>query len=369
MPKRVKPKRMKTKAKRVNPIGIVPRRSGRIKPKAAAGIVPTPPTTGFSAHTGEVMYFPRVRAVYWGSAYGSQTSGVGPLGQALDTFFASIIPSAYFGFLAEYAVNMPTYFGSTWLPHDSTSAITMTVDMVTATLTAWLQGGLLPEAPGPDEKDLLYIIFLSPEMSINVGVSACGFHSAARFNKGFGKNNLFYAVVGSSADLNALTNTASHELVEAFSDRSLNAWFSDNRTDVVWEIGDVCNSCGGPALTLNGFVLASYWRNSVGNCLQQNDITPPRAKMSVNTNLVHRSGLQRTIDVTVTDSASKVPLAGATVVIQEAGGPSGVTGVNGTVRITYVRCLEDVGSRIEAPCSGTVSMPGYKDAYFLTPIR
>jgi hypothetical protein len=378
---------MKTKRKRTKPIGIHLRGAKKklikpiyvdlldttkqIKPKAA-DIVPRGSTTGFNAHTGEVMYFPRVRAVYWGSAYGSQGTGLGPLGQALDNFFAATIPSVYFGFLAEYAVNMPTYFGSVWLPHDPTTAITVNESSMASTLISWLDGGRLPEVPGRTEKDLLYVIFLSPEMSIVTEPPSCGFHYAAQYHKGSGKNNLFYAVVGSS-DLADLTSGASHELVEAFTDRSLNAWFSD---DTGMEIGDVCSCCFTcPDLTLNGFALASYWRNSIGNCLQQNDLTPPTAKMSVNVNLVQRSGLLRTIDVTVTDSASKAPLAGATVQIQETGAPTGVTEPNGTVRLTYTRCVDTgnggnggkLGKPVEVPCDGTVTMPGFVDALFGTP--
>jgi hypothetical protein len=55
----------------------------------------------FNAHDGEVMVLPRVRAGYWGSAYGSAAGGSTALGQSLDNFFASIFPTAYFGFLAE----------------------------------------------------------------------------------------------------------------------------------------------------------------------------------------------------------------------------------------------------------------------------
>ena len=210
------------------------------------------------------MGSPRVRAVYWGSAYGS-SSGPTNLAQSLDNFFVSIFPTSYFRFLAEYNVNMPTFFGSVWLPHDPTVPVSITPSTMPSFLTSWLDGGLLPEVPGRTEKDLLYIVFLSPEMAVATTPPGCAFHSWGHYHKGSGKDNLFVAAVGSGG-LNSLTGSASHELAEAFTDRSGNGWYSN---DTGFEIGDVCSCCSCPTLTLNGFSLSSYWRNSIGDCLQQ----------------------------------------------------------------------------------------------------
>ena len=67
-------------------------------PKRMAAITPIVSTTGMSPHADEIMGSPRVRAIYWGSAYGSQASGLTQQGQALDSFFTSICPSDYFTF-------------------------------------------------------------------------------------------------------------------------------------------------------------------------------------------------------------------------------------------------------------------------------
>src|SRR5260370_1473353 len=149
----------RAKARRRGPLGIHLRSPIMgLKPKVrvggAAPIVATPPTTGFNAHSGEVMGFPRVRSVYWGSAYGGQT-GINATAQGLEQFFASIFPTPYFGLLGEYNVNMPAYFGSVWLPHYPTSPISVTPHSIINTVPAWLDGGLLPEVPGRTEKDLL----------------------------------------------------------------------------------------------------------------------------------------------------------------------------------------------------------------------
>jgi hypothetical protein len=252
----------------------------------------------FSSHSGEVMGFPGVRAVYWGNAYGSQANGQTQLAQSLDNFFASIFPTNYFGLLAEYNVNMPTFLGSVWLPHDPTQPLTVTMDEMKNTVTGWLDAQLITEVPGRTELNLLYIVFLSPEITIAEAATqgACGYHTWTHYHKGSGKDNLFFAVI-TSRPLAALTQLACHELVEAFTDRSGNGWYSDPTGH---EIGDVCDCCGCASVTLNGFSLAMYWRNSLSRCLQQVDLTPPTVTMSVDATLVHKSGTQRTIEVTVT---------------------------------------------------------------------
>ena len=107
------------------------------------------------------------------------------------------------------------------------------------------------------------------------------YHSSDFHNKIFGKQNLFFAVISGGLPFSTLTQALSHELVEAFTDRTRgHGWFSD---DIVWwpfwdegrELSDICNWGNGcPNLSLNGFTIASYWRQSLGMCMQQTDLTP-----------------------------------------------------------------------------------------------
>jgi hypothetical protein len=241
--------------------------------EAAPGLPITPitPTTGFNAHAGEVMGYPRVQVVFWGRDYGTQTGGLTTLGNSLNNFFTSILPSNYFSYLSEYSVNTPTYLSSTWLDHDPAQPLSLTKAQVESTLIGWLDANALPLVPGRSEINLLYVVFLSREVTISDLGTACAYHSWAHYHKGSGKENLFYAIVTGGGSLAGLTGSASHEMAEAFTDRSGNGWYSDTTGS---EIGDVCSCCSCVGLNLNGFVLASYWRNSVANCLQQADLTP-----------------------------------------------------------------------------------------------
>jgi len=344
--KRAKRKGSKGKAKRgkTAPIGIFLKAPAkRVKVRVGASIAPRDVTTGFNSHSGEVMGFPRVRAVYWGSAYGT-TAGLTALAQQLDNFFQSIVPSVYFGLLAEYSVNQPVFEGSTWLPHDPTAPVTITPDSLPSTVGSWLDGGLLPEIPGRTEKNLLYIVFLSPEMTVATIPPGCAFHSWGFYHKGSGKQNLFVAAVGAGG-IAALTSSASHEMAEAFTDRSGNGWFSDDGDHP--EIGDTCSCCSCPTLALNGFTLASYWRNAENVCLQQADLTPPPPRLIPN------------VDV----APFPVPLGKKTVLTLSASSPADGSNVPGLATILQPRVS---GGSIQFVPVATVRVPGTSGQLTLT---
>ena len=294
-------------------------------------IVPIGSAAGMNGHAGEVMGSPRVRAVYWGNAYGSQAGGLNQVGQSLDNFFSSMFPTSYFGFLSEYSVGTPSFLGSVWLPHDSTQTLTLSKDDMKTRVIAWLDGGLLPEVPGRTEKNLLYMIFLSPEMTLS-DTSNCGYHDWTFYHKGSGKHNLFFAIITSDR-LPAQIQTASHELVEGFTDRSGNGWYADNGM----EIGDICDGCSSPVVTLNGITLASYWRNSVGNCLQQTDLTPPPPR------------LQPNVDV----NPYPVPLNTSTTFEVRPSDPNTGADVNGQVEVQDPRANGSYTTIAQFPAPGT----------------
>jgi hypothetical protein len=141
--------------------------------------------------------------------------------------------------------------------------------------------------PDENETNLLFILFVPSAVILTLnGVSQNdpnngfgGYHNSGKHAKVFGKDNLFYAVIVWSGVIEIMTHTASHELAEAFTDRSGAGWYSDDTVVLFWsggrEIGDICDCPGGPVLlSADGSFVASYWRNSLGRCLQQYDLTP-----------------------------------------------------------------------------------------------
>jgi hypothetical protein len=214
-----------------------------------------------NGHDGEVMGFPRVQVIYWGQPYTTSTS------QALDAFFNSTFSTSYFASLNEYNVNMPTFLGSVNLPHDPTQSQSLSMDDMKNVMIAWLDGGLLPEVPSLTEGNLGYLIFLPPEITVSTPVPACAYHDYAFFHKVLGKQNLFFGVVFATSlpvqtSIAVQMQAASHELVEMFTDRSHNGWYASDGS----EIADICSLCGVDGPMVNGIIVASYWRNSVGTC-------------------------------------------------------------------------------------------------------
>ena len=242
------------------------------QPEAPINPLPGVSTTGFNAHDGEVMASPQVFAIYWGRNYGSPATGLNSTARNLDTFFTTILANAaYIGPLSQYSVGAATFLGSTWIDHDPGTAETLTFDNVRDKLIGWLDLNMFPVVPRRVELDLLFVIFAPTEITLvdNNGAGGfCAYHWYGHYHKGSGKDNLFFAV----SDVTALTSAVSHELVEAFTDRSQHGWYSDNDGS---EIGDVCSSCGSATVTVGGFSAASYWLVNQGRCLQQSDITPP----------------------------------------------------------------------------------------------
>jgi hypothetical protein len=134
-------------------------------------------------------------------------------------------------------------------------------------------------------------------------------------------------------------------------------------------VGAWTGSLGPPATVVNGRVYAACDNQVVVYGLV------PAHWMAVNAILLQKSGIQRTIQVTVTDHATNAPIAGATVEVFDSNTgalkASGSTGGNGQVRLTYSRCTQTSNGPpiTEDYCPAKASKPGYMDEDFLTPIN
>jgi hypothetical protein len=234
--------------------------------------LPNPGTNAiFTPHDGEIMDSPGVFIVYWGLEYSAPPFPT--VGARLTEFVQQLLSSRYVGLLAEYGVGSASFLNEYGDAYAGGSVISRS-DLVNQ-LTSWMDLGILP-IPANDETNLLFLVFTPRGVGLSLpGIppgSFCGYHSSDYHAKIFGKANLFFAVVSWSDSMDDMTESASHELAEAFTDRSDDrGWFSDADGN---EISDECNFCGGPSLQLGNFAVASYWRNSVGHCLQQWDLTP-----------------------------------------------------------------------------------------------
>lgn len=228
-----------------------------------------------SPHDDEVMASPRLIVIWWGDEY--WTNGPPTTVQQTMAFLNSILPSPYFGMLAEYNVGTATILQTLAIGYQG-GPQTLSEGDISNLLQTWMLNALILP-PADNETEQLYVLFVPSAVILTVGgVSQndpkggfIGYHDHGKYNKLLGKDNLFYAVICGGLDFTQLTHSASHELAEAFTDRSGNGWYDDNTG---FEIGDICDCGVCPTLTLNGFTLASYWRQSQDMCMQQTDLTP-----------------------------------------------------------------------------------------------
>lgn len=186
----------------------------------------------------------------------------------------------------EYGVGSAEFVGSIWLPHEPGTHENLSEGDIQGRLVQWLDDGFLPQKPGSDEKNLLFTILLPPEINLISPdpnfPNITGLHGSTKYAKGIGKDNLFYAVVvwpatgTTSTDLAGLTQTTSHELAEAFTDRTAGRGWTDDNSGPHWEISDLCNfgAFGGLYDKACPYPLSSYWRQSAGRCLRESDICP-----------------------------------------------------------------------------------------------
>lgn len=198
------------------------------------------------------MAAPRVFAIYWGRDYGSPATGRNATATNLDSFFATVLSGRWVDNLAENGVGSATFLGSTWIDHDTATIRSYTPSEIETLLSGWLDAGVSPATPGPEEHDLLFVIFVPSEVTTidaDGSKTFCAYHNYGFYKKStlFAKHNLFYAVI----DAPGLTAVTAHELAEAFTDRSSNGWYSDDNATPPASLTDprsgICATPAAPA--------------------------------------------------------------------------------------------------------------------------
>lgn len=243
-----------------------------------------------------------------------------PAAQNMNNFISMLLNSRYMDMMNEYLVNRGTFLGSTWIDHDPGTARTYSEDDMAALLVHWLDDGVVPEVPANDDTAHLYMIYTSPEITLTLGGSStgfCAYHYWGHHNTNIlQKANMFFGVMTATVG----TDAVAHELAEACTDRSGNAWYTSDGKGA--EIGDVCGGCGMGDLTLNGFQVDSYWLVSENRCLQQTDLTPPPPLATMKVVLNPASfplNKSTTFTITTTDATSGAAIGQTTATINNYG--------------------------------------------------
>jgi hypothetical protein len=222
---------------------------------------------------------PVVEVVFWGKAWSNPTTtpSTGQIWQSLKTMFAS----PYFDGLKQYGVNSVTLDKSYIANDDPANSYGSSNDELAAAQARTFKVIDSTTVFSHRDSNTVFMVIMPPTTSPPPG--ACGAHEIQTEFHRFQVNT---ANVGFAAfsDLDSMTATITHELVEAITDphgtiSGVNAWtmnrgFGDPPGR---ELGDACN---GDEDFLNGVLVQSYWSNTDRACIIPFPATPTITSLS-----------------------------------------------------------------------------------------
>ena len=217
---------------------------------------------------GPVIPNVELTTVFWGSNVAYQSD--------FDTFYASIVDSAYVDQLSEY--DTPTQkigrgrFVTSYVDQAAPSSTQLGDDQIQKELARLIEAGSLPQ-PGANT---LFMVHFPPGVTITTQDATscqqfCAYHSSFDHQNGA----VYYGVIpdfGGACSSCDSTVIASHEVSEAITDPNIGVantaqdehqlgWYDD----VNDEIADVCEN--GSYGTFAGYRVAKVWSNQANACV------------------------------------------------------------------------------------------------------
>lgn len=216
------------------------------------------PATTVSKGTGPIFTNVAVQLIFWGSAWNEPTTT--PSAPQVVAAVSNILSGAYMNKLAQYGVGKGSLAGAFTVSSPEPDSPFDPADVASLTLFL-IYNGTFPK-PGEGAGGSQLLVFIMPPGVTSTSSDAIGEHAVAK--SPLGDFEQPYAWVTSDGTLDGLTETFSHELVEAVSDPLGDAWQVDPRNSQPWhELCDVCQSVA----DLNGVSVVSYYSASDRACV------------------------------------------------------------------------------------------------------
>jgi len=266
---------------------------GRAPPRRMArSTESSPQPVDITLHGGSVLTSIRVYHIYWSGDYAFRTP--------VEAFVTCILQSAYIDWLAEYSTSSRTpigrgiFMGSTQLAGPVSGRVSR--QDVTDALVAGLKNDSLLAA-SLNQQDALYMFYFDSSVTLTLdeqqGPQSCspggftGYHSYF-FSEVLAQSFLFAVIAdctGPAAawdvQLDAITATVSHEIIEAITDPYGSGWYQRGPAAFL-EIADVCEfwapfSCYGTVWQVN-----PGWSNTEHACVVAagDPVTPEHTQTS-----------------------------------------------------------------------------------------
>jgi hypothetical protein len=244
-------------------------------------------TRGVSQHQKHIITAPKIVLVLWNDFF-VNTPGAATLA---TQFVNDLVAGPFMNGLVQYGVargsiaTTVTISSTIHKPNKATwdSGGTDDGDQ----LVAWLRNDTIAIKPAFNETKLLYFIFLPSTLALTHGnnedgspnTNVCGWHGHRKLDDQIPFVNLFWGIirtdgaVTSSAQefVDSVASCASHEIVEAITDRDGEGWHGDDGNGC--EIGDICEP---PAALLFSYQsspnaawnVQQYWSNWDNACVR-----------------------------------------------------------------------------------------------------
>lgn len=247
-------------------------------------------TVAVTGHSKHIMAGPSVILILWDNLFVNNSTAVSTVEQLVQ----DLITGPFMNGLAQYGVARGTLLNTVTLDTQTYPAPSAWDSSQIGTadfnqLKAWFADTHNSKltAPPENENQLLYLIILPNTTQLTNGTSngitdtsVGGWHYFGKTNAGSSDNDTYWAVVktiGSSLSagkekefVNGFSRLVGHELIEAFTDRDADGYFSQVQVSptqsVGCEIGDICEAQ--PDLIYRGWNVEPYWSNWDSACIR-----------------------------------------------------------------------------------------------------
>ena len=243
--------------------GIVSCAPGPLIDGTGKTLIANPPDDGnaninVSDHHGAIIPAVSLQLIFWGTAW-TQPSTV-PSASQVTGAIQNMLAGPFMSALRQYRVGFGTLRGTTLVlsnppnPFSSDDWHNLIWDQI--------DQGTFPE-PDDDGGRNLYIFIPPPGVSYNQpGVCTHGYPGDFDFPADY--DRAWAGFVLNDGNIDTITTSLSHELLEACTDPEDDGWTIDGRSPPVDEIGDICTKT---VSRVNGVAVQGYWSHFDRACV------------------------------------------------------------------------------------------------------
>jgi hypothetical protein len=217
-------------------------------------------------HGGAIASGVAIVLIYWGDAWTYPVNT--PLLYEFDGAARNLVSGPFPSALRQYGVERPWVKESIQItkPWPPTTFDESDINKI---VFALIENGRYPE-PDEDGGQIFYCVIMPPGTIYGPG-GLSGAHTFPSSGSIIDTDIAWLGWVG-AADLNTMTRTFGHELVETCTDPEGDGWYVDSLGSQKGEIGDLCNS---RQWSVNGVWAEYYWSNADNACVFPSPDIPP----------------------------------------------------------------------------------------------